>query len=335
MERLLNRSFIIAVIGVGVVVVAIAIALNYMSGPSEEALRPAVVEKHQEAPPTAPKEEKPAPPSFDVVRINPNGDAVMAGRAEATSKVAVLDGGAEMGHIKTDKHGEWVFVPEKPLKPGRHRLSLNMQIDGGKSIKSTSDVVLVVPERGKNIAGQPGNGETLALKIGPNGKATVLQNPGGQPGGPLSVDAVDYDDAGKLFISGRAKPGATIQLYLNNRFIGHARAGKDDGNGVGPWSMSPENPVAPGLYKLRADHVDNAGKVLARVEFPFSRAKPITGTALEKSDFIIVQPGNSLWRLARRSYGEGMRYTVIYQANKEQIRNPDLIYPGQRFKLPN
>ena len=49
---------------------------------------------------------------------------------------------------------------------------------------------------------------------------------------------------------------------------------------------------------------------------------------------MFVQPGNSLWRLARRSYGEGLRYTEIYEANKDQIRNPDLIYPGQVFVLP-
>jgi len=48
----------------------------------------------------------------------------------------------------------------------------------------------------------------------------------------------------------------------------------------------------------------------------------------------VVQPGNSLWRLARESYGDGLRYTVIYEANKDQIANPDLIYPGQVFSIP-
>jgi nucleoid-associated protein YgaU len=57
--------------------------------------------------------------------------------------------------------------------------------------------------------------------------------------------------------------------------------------------------------------------------------------ALAKDQTFIVQPGNSLWRIARRSYGEGLRYTVIYDANKDQIRDPDLIYPGQVFVLPD
>lgn len=47
-----------------------------------------------------------------------------------------------------------------------------------------------------------------------------------------------------------------------------------------------------------------------------------------------IERGDSLWRISRRTYGEGERYTLIYDANKEQIRDPDLIYPGQVFVLP-
>jgi nucleoid-associated protein YgaU len=49
----------------------------------------------------------------------------------------------------------------------------------------------------------------------------------------------------------------------------------------------------------------------------------------------LVVRGESLWRISQRIYGEGMRYTVIYSANHDQIRNPHLIYPGQTFVLPN
>jgi nucleoid-associated protein YgaU len=49
---------------------------------------------------------------------------------------------------------------------------------------------------------------------------------------------------------------------------------------------------------------------------------------------IIIQPGNNLWKLSRQIYGRGIMYTVIYEANKDQIRRPDLIYPGQIFLTP-
>lgn len=48
----------------------------------------------------------------------------------------------------------------------------------------------------------------------------------------------------------------------------------------------------------------------------------------------IVSRGDSLWRISRRIYGSGVRYTVIYEANEDQIRNRHLIYPGQVFVLP-
>ncbi len=47
-----------------------------------------------------------------------------------------------------------------------------------------------------------------------------------------------------------------------------------------------------------------------------------------------MQPGQNLWRLARRAYGAGIRYTVIFLANRDQIRDARLIYPGQVFATP-
>ena len=90
--------------------------------------------------------------------------------------------------------------------------------------------------------------------------------------------------------------------------------------------------MEPGLYTLRADQVDEGGKVLARVSIPFSRAEPLTTMAA--GTYVIVQPGNSLWRIARRTYGSGFAYTEIYGANLDQIKDADLIFPGQIFSLP-
>jgi nucleoid-associated protein YgaU len=128
-------------------------------------------------------------------------------------------------------------------------------------------------------------------------------------------------------ISGQAPPGATIVVYLNNQLIGRVVA---DAEGL--WRLVPATRVPPGLHTLRVDRVDGSGQVVARVETPFSRATVLT--SLGDEEFVVVQPGNSLWRIARRSYGQGVRYTVIYQANAGQIRDPDLIYPGQIFVVP-
>jgi nucleoid-associated protein YgaU len=109
--------------------------------------------------------------------------------------------------------------------------------------------------------------------------------------------------------------------------MGNAKA-----DGSGRWTFVPEQKAPAGDHKLRVDLVDGAGKVQARVEVPF--AQPDFSTVALTDDSVIVQPGNSLWRIARRTYGNGVQYTVIYEANKDHIRDPDLIYPGQIFNLP-
>ncbi|WP_152613737.1 LysM peptidoglycan-binding domain-containing protein, partial [Inquilinus limosus] len=124
-----------------------------------------------------------------------------------------------------------------------------------------------------------------------------------------------------------AEAGATVRLYLDNRPIGEG--GMDP---RGRFRIRAAEAIAPGVYRLRADQLDAAGKVTARAETPFQRAAPAEIAVAEGR--VVVQPGNSLWRIARRVYGEGPRYTVIYQANQEQIRDPDLIYPGQIFTVP-
>ncbi len=47
-----------------------------------------------------------------------------------------------------------------------------------------------------------------------------------------------------------------------------------------------------------------------------------------------VQPGNTLWAIARESYGEGPLFVRVFEANRDRIRDPDLIYPGQIFEIP-
>ncbi|MCK4869374.1 MAG: LysM peptidoglycan-binding domain-containing protein, partial [Alphaproteobacteria bacterium] len=117
-----------------------------------------------------------------------------------------------------------------------------------------------------------------------------------------------------------------VLVYLDNGLL--ATAAVEPG---GNWRIIIEHPIVPGLYTLRLDEM--AGdQVIARLEFPFQRADPKeieSGTLL-----VVVQPGNSLWRLARRTLGEGTSFTVIYQANKDRIRDPDLIYPGQVLEVP-
>lgn len=308
----------------------------------------------------------PIEPSFDVVRIEPNGDAVIAGRAEPRSQVTILDGGADLGAVEADGRGEWVYLPNSALEPGPHELKLKSLLPDGRTIFGGGTVVLVVPKPGQDIAGRETEDsapqQPVVVLIPDESKpgAELIQRPSGSTppaaeatttptptpstapatsntvtaepegvrsaDGTLSVDTIDYDPAGNISIAGRGPLDTTVLAYLDNVLIGNSRV-QDDKS----WRIDPNQEVAPGVYNLRLDAMRNSS-VIARLEIPFSRAAPLTD--LQGDSFIVVQPGNSLWRIARRTLGDGFSYTVIYDANSDQIRDPDLIYPGQVFEIP-
>jgi nucleoid-associated protein YgaU len=61
---------------------------------------------------------------------------------------------------------------------------------------------------------------------------------------------------------------------------------------------------------------------------------PATAAASADPGVIIIRRGDTLWQIAERHYGSGARYTQIFQNNRDQIRNPNRIYPNQRFTVP-
>ena len=86
------------------------------------------------------------PPSFDIVRISPQGDAVIAGRAAPSAEISVLDGNDAIGRAIADKRGEWVVVPDKALSPGKHSLSINARSASGETDRSADQLSLILPE---------------------------------------------------------------------------------------------------------------------------------------------------------------------------------------------
>ncbi|WP_168797947.1 LysM peptidoglycan-binding domain-containing protein [Pacificoceanicola onchidii] len=167
------------------------------------------------------------------------------------------------------------------------------------------------------------------LISGPSG-IEVMQSAPLAPG-DVALDAISYDTAGEVLVSGRGELDSFIRIYLDNAPLTTSRIEED-----GRWRVTlPE--VDTGTYTLRVDQIDEAGDVTARVESPFLRESAETLAAAAESGpitAITVQPGHTLWAIARDRYGEGLDYVKVYKANADRIRNPDLIYPGQIFDLP-
>ena len=317
----MRRDAVIATVAVAVLLVA-GIAYWRWNGEQPSAPPPQQATAPPQPAPGA-KPAGPAAPSFDVVRINPQGEAVIAGRAAPGAEVTVHDGDQVIGKVTADKNGEWVLVPKAALPPGQHQLSLSARAPDGTVSNSDGVVAMVVPEHPPGAAPGPENGPVAVLvpRQGP-GAAKALQLPRGRK---LALDVIEYDASGKVQLLGRAEPGTQIEAYVDDN-----EAGKAATEASGAWSVVLDRALPEGKYALRLDALDGKGQRVAQLTLHFTRVAPPEGAVA-----VDIQPGNNLWRIAQHSYGEGLLYTEIYQANRTQIHDPNLIYPGQVFAVPN
>jgi LysM repeat protein len=239
-------------------------------------------------------------------------------------------------------------VPPR-LPAGDSELTLRSQPrDGTPAISKQSVVVSVQP----NLKDQP----VVALMT-PDKPSVVLSKPSSSDVavGSVVVETVEADPGGKkVYVTGRSEPGALVRLYLNDSYQSTATA---DRNGRVAFAAVNEGVRRGEDYRVRLDEVDRAsGVIRSRAEVPFTAPRIVTAAAVAgagdakagvsgagssaappgtpKGETMVVSRGDSLWRISRAAYGDGARYTVIYDANHRQIRNPDRIYPGQVFLIP-
>ncbi|GAB4545158.1 MAG: LysM peptidoglycan-binding domain-containing protein [Ruegeria sp.] len=183
--------------------------------------------------------------------------------------------------------------------------------------------------------------QIAVLRSGEEG-VSVVQSPSVRSQAPdqVALDTIGYSELGDVQLTGRVAEGAAVRLYLNNRLIADITPEQD-----GDWRGQIEG-IDPGLYTLRVDEVDTDGTVLSRVETPFKR-EPVEAlraagaqgpeTGVEPSApirSVTVQKGDTLWAISRERFGDGILYVRLVEANRDLIRDPDLIYPGQVFTIP-
>ena len=170
-----------------------------------------------------------------------------------------------------------------------------------------------------------------------SGVKIVSKAPASAENPEIFLDTISYDDEGALTLAGRGVPSGLVRLYLNNAVIGETTT-----DALGAWSYDA-SAIEPGVYTLRIDQLNaDASKVLARMESPFKREarsklqKQLSAAeSPARINVVTVQPGNTLWGISRERYGQGILYVQVFEANHDKIRDPDLIYPGQIFNLPD
>ncbi len=316
-------------------VAALAVAV-YLLVPQQRTPEPqAVAPAPASAPAPAAQTEALAPirPSFDVVRISREGTGVIAGRAAPNARVSIRADDNEIGSVVANMNGEWVLIFDNPLAPGDHELTLVASQDSGAPVESDGVVIVSLPERvPETFAADTPEGVVAVLSPrSGSGVSRVLQKPGmvleRALDRQLRIETIDYDQEGHAAIAGEGPAGAEIRIYIDNAYQGTAT-----GDETGRWVFEPAAAIGPGKHVLRLDQILEGDDVEIRIEQPFERDRALDASLA--SGHVVVRPGNSLWKIARRIYGSGIRYTLIFRANENQIRDPDLIYPGQLFSLP-
>ncbi|SIT74498.1 LysM peptidoglycan-binding domain-containing protein [Pontibaca methylaminivorans] len=291
-------------------------------------------------------------PAFDVVRVDPDGGAVIAGHAAPGARVTVLLDGVAQTEIEADAGGHFVAMVDLPPDQAPRVLSLSAESDG-QQVVSDEDIILAPIAPGASPdpaeAGSGGDGtETLTeddaagegaadiALLRSDAAGVELLGRGGATGQAaategITLDTITYGADGAVRLQGRARPGGHVRIYLDDRLIG------DSSGENGGWQALLAD-VPPGDYRLRLDELSAGGDVVGRLETPFRRE---SAEALERAlpdparaGPVTVQPGDTLWAISRERYGEGLLYVRVFEANRAAIRNPDLIYPGQVFTLP-
>lgn len=366
--------------------------------PTPDPAADAVAESALAASDPAPAAVDPVLPSFDVVRVSPEGDAVIAGQAEPRSEILIRVDEAQAASTMADAQGKFVALFTLVPSAVPRILTLQSVLSDGKTLASADSVVLAptpapppvalaeaadpatvaadpaaeatdpaaevvaaeaaaapaeapaaevvaaadpvadapAPADAEGAAAAPEPAPQAALLLS-DGGVRVLQAAGGEDIDPrnVTIDAISYSTKGDVQLSGRGQSEGFVRLYIDNEPLMDTEIAPD-----GTWGGTLPA-VAAGQYVLRADQLDAQGEVLSRYETPFQRESPevLAAAAPEGADApmaakITVQPGFTLWGIAKQNYGSGVMYVQVYEANKQMIGDPDLIYPGQVFNVP-
>lgn len=252
-------------------------------------------------------------PTFDIVRIEQEGNIIVAGRWLADNSVSIVVNGEIVATERTDKNGEFVYSPNREFEPGNYNISL-IGVEG--NIKSEENVFVYVSEHGY--------ANSVSLLMTEDG-STLLQAPTMLVDGDLVVSKIDYLDTGRIVVTGDSLPRLRVSLSLNDKYLGFARVSdyKHFGLGadVGDLKSGKE-------YKLTVRLHDGDGRTIAEVNHEFVMPE-MTG---DDDTYYTVRKGDCLWIIARNFLRRGVLFSII--AERNNIENPDLIFPKQLLQIP-
>ena len=251
--------------------------------------------------------------TFDIVRLDKDGDVVIAGKTIPNIKVDILDGNEKLATVFSDSNGEWVWVSDNPLSEGIKRFSLR-HFNGEDELVSNENIIIL---REKNDL------SSKIIKFSKNSSIEIINNDKKILG--LTLDVVEYLSNDNLILTGRTKPNSLVKLFFSDNFMKDSQSNK---NGI--WKIQLKKFDLTNNNLIITTEIDGQ-KINLKTKIFEEKIDP--NFTFEKE--VIVKKGNSLWRIARKTLGGGIYYSEIYKNNITEIENPDLIFPGQVFKIRN
>jgi nucleoid-associated protein YgaU len=307
-----------------------------------------------------PTDATPAALTIDLARVKPDGAAVFAGTAAPNAKIRIFEGDILLGETITNANGEWVIVLEKSLAAGQHLISVAMERSDGTTemadrslaveiyqdtetkplvallpetatevpvlIQSPDDVdkskpaatasEAIVADAAKVDAAMPETAEAAPAKLQANSQIAAL-----------APSTIVWRDASRILISGTARGGVRVAVNDAKGQFGEALVLAD-----GAWQVAGGLDMDIAVNHLRFALFDDANQIIARYDLPVKARDLAKGQ--DGSPLVVVNKGDMLWRIAYHQLGEGVKYVDIVRRNKQDIVDPDLIFPKQIFAVP-
>ncbi|MDH2348051.1 LysM peptidoglycan-binding domain-containing protein [Bradyrhizobium sp. SSUT18] len=251
----------------------------------------------------------PEPRAGAVVETERQVTAALADLAPVKPPPAVADTGPRFDVARVDNHGEAAVIAGQATPGAKVEL-----LRDGKPLDT-----VVADASGQFVMTPPqlpaGSYELTLRAKSPDG--TVTQSSRSMP----------------VTIAEAAPPPARAAPAARQDTKQEAKAEKPDDKSDVVASVSDRSAVRPRLMGAPKPKV-MARAPAATAVASASPADVISGAAAEAGGSRVISRGDSLWALSRLAYGDGARFAVIYNANRAKIHNPNLIYPGQTFVLP-
>lgn len=291
------------------IVIFIAIWVMFVRGPAT----PRVIVVPTIPEPVVQKVAEVTVPEFDIVRIEKDGNIVIAGRWLPHQNISIIVNNKIVATERTNHSGEFVYAPTTPWGAGNYTIAL---LGAEPEVKSTDKVFVYISE-----AGAENSVSLLMTKTG----STLLQAPAILRDGDLAISKIDYLDTGRIVITGDALPRLRVSLALDGKYVGFARVSDHHHFGLGADIGELETGKG---YELAVRLHDGDGRTVATVLHKFEMPE-MTG---DDDTYYTVRRGDCLWIIARNFLRRGVLFSII--AERNNIQNPDLIYPKQLLQIP-